>query len=118
MKRRAPLVALLVILAALLPGPAAFGAGAVGADSPAHCTDAATGADTHTTCAPPSGTPPGAAISCHDYTVGSDAHVECAPVPAPRQIPPRGNQTTQLPPVQPLRCYTYRIGASAYTECR
>jgi hypothetical protein len=92
--------------------------GATDPDSPAHCTNYSTGADTHTACAPSASTPPGAALACHTYTVGSDTHAECAPVAEPRLSLPGAKKAGPTPPASALRCYTYRIGASTYTDCR
>jgi hypothetical protein len=118
----------LTIVCALVWAAFGFGAGAASAqgpvatpepDSPAWCTSYSTGADTHTTCAPPLAAPLGAAIACHNYSVGSDLHAECAPVAQAGLGGPRAKRALPIPPpASPLRCYTYRIGPSTYTDCR
>src|SRR6266496_4488747 len=79
-RRVRPVIRLALVCALVC---AAFGAGIASAqgpvataepDSPAWCTSYSTGADTHTTCAPPPAAPPGVAIACHNYSVGSDLH--------------------------------------------
>ena len=92
---------------------------AAAAESPAQCYSYTVGADTHTECAPPATTPPGASIRCQNYTVGTDTHAECSPVPTTGLAFPRPRQIINpVPPASFLRCYTYHIGASTYTECR
>jgi len=112
-------VLLLIMLATCRAGVASAGpGGAADADSPAHCTNYSTGADTQTACAPPASASPGSAIACHNYTVGSDMHAECAPVAAPRLSVPGVKKAGPAAPASALRCYTYHVGASTYTDCR
>jgi hypothetical protein len=114
-------VAILLLSACAAAGAGVANAEPVGAtdpDSPAHCTNYSTGADTHTACAPPAAAPPGEAVACHNYTVGSDTHAACAPVAQLRLSAPRGKKAGPTPPASALRCYTYQIGASNYTDCR
>ena len=105
-------------VAALLIACAVSGAGAGSADSPAHCTNYATGAETHTECVPSVSAPPGSAIACHNYAVGSDPHAECAAGAAPRLSDSRGWKPAPALPAPALRCSTYHIGSSVYTDCR
>ena len=105
-------------VAALLIACAVSGAGAGSADSPAHCTNYTTGADTHTDCAPSTFARPGSAIACQNYTAGQDTHVECAPVAAPRVGGVLKMKPGAFLPAPALRCSTYHIGSSVYTNCR